>query len=89
MKLSNWVPKVTSLFRSKVVQTSGIELIDAVAGRFNDMIKELDQGVADCQDERDGIDHTIKQLIQRNSILESSAKRAATIISNLRKLIGE
>jgi len=90
MKLSNLVPMVKSWFRGKVAaQTKGVELIDAVTNRFSDMISELDQGIADCNDEHGGIDNTIKQLIQRNAILESSAKKAVTIISNLRKLIGE
>lgn len=73
----------------KTVKAKGIELIDEVAGRFNNMIDELNRGVDDCQNERGGIQTQIEQLHQRDAILDSSVKRATTIASNLRKLIGE
>lgn len=73
----------------KTKKAQGIELINEVAGRFSTMIEELDEGVSDCQQERQGIRTTIEQLHERDGVLDSSVKRAAAIASNLRNLIGE
>jgi len=66
----------------------GIELIDEVAGRFTTMIEELDEGVADCKAEREGIRAQIESLNQRDGVLDTSVKRAAAIATNLRTLLG-
>ncbi|KKN70868.1 hypothetical protein LCGC14_0426510 [marine sediment metagenome] len=67
----------------------GIELIDAVAGRFNTMIEELDEGVSDCRMEQNGIRDQIESLNQRSASLNASVERASTIATNLRSLLGE
>ena len=66
----------------------GIELIDEVAGRFTTMIEELDEGVADCRAEQTAVKAQIEELHQRDSVLDSSVKRAAAIATNLRTLLG-
>jgi len=65
----------------------GMELIDEVAGRFMTMVEELDEGVNDCQAEREGIKAQIDSLMQRDSILDSSVKRAKAISANLCNLL--
>lgn len=75
--------------RKKTKKAQGIELIDEVAERFSTMIDELNDGVHDCQSERVIIRDQIESLGQRDAILDSSMKRAGTIVSNLRNLIGE
>ncbi len=75
-------------FSKKTKGTRGIELINEVANRFSNMIEELDQGVTDCQTEQTGIQDTIEQLQERNITLDSSVKRAITIATNLRTLLG-
>lgn len=66
----------------------GMELIDEVAGRFMTMVEELDEGINDCQIEREGIQAQIDSLTQRDGVLDSSVKRAKTIATNLRGLLG-
>lgn len=67
----------------------GIELIDEVMARFTTMIDELDEGANSCECEQTGIRSQIESLHQRNAILDSSIKRAVSIATNLRTLIGE
>lgn len=76
------------LFAKKVKKAQGIELINEVAGRFNDMVDELDQGVEDCRNEQISITNEIECLRERNACLDTSVKRAATIATNLRTLLG-
>lgn len=76
-----------SLFSAKK-KLRGVQLIDSVADRFNDMVDELEEGVCQCQEERNGICATIDQLKARDAQLGASSKRASTIADNLRTLLG-
>jgi hypothetical protein len=66
----------------------GMDLIDSVAGRFDDMVLELEEGISQCQEERNGICSAIDSLRERDSRLSQSSKRAETIANNLRVLLG-
>lgn len=72
----------------KKKEARGIELIDEVAGRFTEMIDELECGVEDCNAECSDIQSQIEELNRRESILNSSIKRAVAMASNLRDLLG-
>lgn len=70
-------------------KSQGIKLIDEVIGRFGPMIEELTVGIADCRSEQAHDGDQIELYTAHKAILDSSVNRAETIISNLRKLIGE
>ncbi len=75
-------------FGAKQKKLRGVQLIDSVADRFTDMVTELEEGMCQCQEERDGICVTIDQLKARDAQLSESSKRASTIADNLRTLLG-
>lgn len=77
------------LFAKKVEKARGMELIEEVAGRFLDMVDELNSGVDDCHKEQESIRATIENLKKRNETLTRSVQRAETITTNLRTLLGE
>ncbi len=70
-------------------KVQGIELINEVAGRFSDMVNELDQGINDCAGEQQDIQTKIESLNERHIMLDSSVVRAKAIAANLRTILGE
>lgn len=67
----------------------GIALIDEVAGRFDDMVEELNAGIDDCVAEQGEIIVTIDQLRNRRNVLQKSVDKANRIATNLRSILGE
>ncbi len=77
-----------SWFSNKRPSPRGMDLINSVADRFNDMVAELDEGICHCQEERNGICAAIDRLRARDSALSESSNKAQTIADNLRTLLG-
>lgn len=71
----------------KKKKARGIELIYEVAGRFTDMIDELECGVEDCNAERNGLKAQMEKLHERDSVLTTSINKAVAMASNLRELL--
>jgi len=80
--------KLTSIFnRAKKVQVRGIDLINVVTDRFEEMISELQSGVEDCVSERDELQSQVSLINQRQKLLDSAISKAQAVSHNLSKLL--
>ena len=70
-------------------KAEGVELINQVAGQFNSMISDLEDGSVDCQCDCAGIQEQMSALTTRHSFLKTASDRAIKIASRLKELIGE
>lgn len=66
----------------------GMELISEVTGHFIGMIDDLENGIKDCQEEKENVNTQIAQLTNRSRALDTAADRAKSIAKNLDALIG-
>ena len=66
----------------------GEALIAEVTGKFEDLVTQLERGVADCQDEQDGIKVQIETLKFRDKNLSGAVLRGQTMAQKLRDLTG-
>lgn len=72
----------------KKKKTSGIELVDSVICRFDEMIDELNEGANCCNEEIIEVQHKISLLEHENTSLKHWMKKAETFAGNLRDLVG-
>jgi DNA-binding ferritin-like protein len=66
----------------------GQELIGNVVDKFSEMIAQLEQGVADCQTERDDTERQVSELQARSNSLTQSMDGGVKLARKLSDLMG-
>lgn len=66
----------------------GEALIAEVTGKFEDLVAQLESGVADCQSEQNDIKVQIEELSTRDMNLTNTVSRGRKMAGKLRDLTG-